>query len=453
MRRMFMSVTALLFCFSLPLTIEASSLFISCGVPGATVLVDSSEAAVTDSNGEVYIDDLSPGKHTVAIVKDGYITYTESGTIKDKLTSFVITTLKRQDTAPPEIMVLSPSSSRGIKAIVRGDNVEIVGLARDDSPIATVSVNGQPADLAKPGIEEQRLFPGTHVVKFTARVNLSDGDNTIQIEALDKAGNRGTFQQTIELQAQSLAQNVGMDCYALLVGVDDYANWPDLRNPVHDITTLADELKTNYGFTTEVLTNPTKREILTVIRSYYNRIFSENSELLIVMSGHGLFDDDSKTGYFIGADGLKKEQDTIFDSYIDYPSLQQIIANIPCNHIMLVLDACFGGTMNIQIAMRGGEETYRNITKEEFILRKLKYKTRLLMTSGGKEYVPDGRPGQHSPFMRKFLEGLRGFGGSDGILTIEELMVNHINYVEPEPHLLEFQFGNEPGSSFLFIAQ
>ena len=120
---------------------------------------------------------------------------------------------------------------------------------------------------------------------------------------------------------------------------------------------------------------------------------------------------------------------------------------------MLVLDACFGGTFNIQIAMRGGEDSSRELTKEEFIIRKLNFQTRLMLSSGGKEYVPDGRPGRHSPFMRKFLEGLRGFGGQDGILTIEELMVNYMNYVEPEPQLLEFQFGNEPGSSFLFIAQ
>lgn len=439
-------------CFSHPLPVAASSLFVSCGVPGAAVLVDSREAGTTDVRGEVYIGNVAPGDHTVAIVMDGYATHTESIAVKDKLTSFITAAMKRADTTLPEIMVLSPPSLRGIKAVVGEDAVEIIGLARAVSRIVSVTVNGQAAALTGAVGDDLQRFPGVNVVRFTARINLAAGDNTIQIEAFDEAGNRGTLQQIVERQAQSPARSVGMDCYALLIGVDDYANWPDLRNPIHDVTTLAEELKTNYGYSTEVLTNPTKRDILTAIRSYYDRTFSENSELLIVMSGHGHFDDDSKTGYFIGADGLAKEQDTIFNSYIDYPSLQQVIANIPCGHIMLVLDACFGGTMNIRVALRGGEETYRTITKEEFILRKLKYKTRLLMTSGGKEYVPDGRPEQHSPFMRKFLEGLRGFGGQDGILTIEELMANYMNYVEPEPYLLEFQFGNDPGSSFLFIA-
>ena len=57
-----------------------------------------------------------------------------------------------------------------------------------------------------------------------------------------------------------------------------------------------------------------------------------------------------------------------------------------------------------------------------FIERKKKYKTRLYLTSGGKEYVPDGRPGHHSPFARKFLEALRNYGGNDGILTVNEII-------------------------------
>ena len=448
MRRMLMIVPALLFFLLLSLTGYASSMFISCGVPGAKVLVDSRETATTDTNGEVYIDNIASGTHVVSIVKDGYVTYTESVAVKDKLTSFVAATLKRQDTTPPEIMVLSPSSSRGIKTVVREDAVEIVGLARDDSPIAAITVNGLTASLARPGSDEMQQFQGANVVKFRARVALAAGDNAVSIEALDNAGNRGALQQTIERQAQSLAAAVGMDCRALLIGVDDYQNWPDLRNPVHDITTLADDLKTNYGFKTEVLANPTKKVIVNTIMSYYNKTFPENSELLIVLAGHGYFDDEkTKIGYFVGSDGLKVEDDTIFDSYISYPNLNSIIANIPCQHILLVIDACFGGTFDYRVAMRGGEDMVRDITKEEFIFRKLKYKTRLLLASGGKEFVPD-----RSNFMYQFFEGLRKFGGPDGVLTIEELMANYMQYVDPEPQLLDFR-GNEPGSSVFFIAQ
>jgi hypothetical protein len=92
---------------------------------------------------------------------------------------------------------------------------------------------------------------------------------------------------------------------------------------------------------------------------------------------------------------------------------------------------------------------YKDVEKEDFIERKMKYKTRLYLSSGGKEYVPDGRPGQHSPFTRKFLEALRSYGGEDGVLTINEIL-SYIEKVDPQPRFGEFG-NNEPGSDFLFI--
>ena len=107
-----------------------------------------------------------------------------------------------------------------------------------------------------------------------------------------------------------------------------------------------------------------------------------------------------------------------------------------------------GGTFDPLIAHRGGEKQ-NEFNKNEFILRKMKHKTRQYLTSGGKEYVPDGRPGQHSPFARKIIEGLRSGGGSDGILTISEVFT-YVEKVNPEPRHGEFG-DNEPGSEFLFI--
>ncbi|HBH24645.1 MAG TPA: hypothetical protein DDY13_14650 [Cytophagales bacterium] len=93
---------------------------------------------------------------------------------------------------------------------------------------------------------------------------------------------------------------------------------------------------------------------------------------------------------------------------------------------------------------------YSNVDREEFIKRKLKYKTRFYLTSGSKEYVPDGRPNFHTPFARKFIEGLRSYGGEDGILTFNE-MLTFIEKASPEPRHGEFG-DNEPGSDFLFIS-
>ena len=112
----------------------------------------------------------------------------------------------------------------------------------------------------------------------------------------------------------------------------------------------------------------------------------------------------------------------------------------------------FGGTFDPLLASgHRGADLYANVTNDEFIARKMQYKTRIYLTSGGKEYVPDGRPGQHSPFTRKLLEALRNYGGADKILTISEILP-FIEKVDPQPRMGEFG-ENEPGSDFIMQAR
>jgi hypothetical protein len=117
------------------------------------------------------------------------------------------------------------------------------------------------------------------------------------------------------------------------------------------------------------------------------------------------------------------------------------------------MDVCFGGTFDPHLASlhRGSASAYADISTEAFVERKLKYKTRLYLTSGGKEYVPDGRPGFHSPFARRFIESLRFYGGEDGVLTTAEIL-QFVEKVNPQPRFGEFG-DNEPGSDFILVVR
>jgi Caspase domain/PEGA domain len=354
------------------------------------------------------------------------------------------------DRTPPDIMLLSPEPTRGIRITSKEESFQIIGLARDEAGVASVSVNGQNVELSDPSIDEENLFPGK-TIKFMAEVFLTKGANRILIEAVDKVGNKKPLEQIIEREEDLLA-SLNITFRALLIGIQDYEHWGKLGNPVYDVKALNRELIESYGFNTVLLRDASRSEILTCIRSYYKQKFDENDELLIVLSGHGHFDEQSRTGYFVARDGEKPSDDPNFETYIGYPILQNLITNIPCKHILVVIDACFGGTFFQEIALRGEEDLYMELPPKEKILRKLKFKTRMMITSGGKEYVPDGRLGHHSPFMRKFLEGLRNYGGSDRILGTDELKVMYMDGVDPQPFMLEFG-DNEPGSNFLFIAK
>ena len=87
----------------------------------------------------------------------------------------------------------------------------------------------------------------------------------------------------------------------------------------------------------------------------------------------------------------------------------------------------------------------------EVIIRKLQFKTRKYLTSGGKEYVSDGTVGNHSPFAKKFIEALVSRGGNDGMLTLSELNT----YVEKLQTAPQFgRFGSDQqGSDFIFVVK
>ncbi|MCH8317647.1 MAG: caspase family protein [Bacteroidetes bacterium] len=344
--------------------------------------------------------------------------------------------------APPEILITYPIIKNG-KATTYKDEIPVAGKITGKNEIKQIMVNGEQVTIAA-----NRTFE--------KNVKLDDGENTITVIATDihDKVNKKIFAIIKEefgakASVTELVSNEGLS-HALLFAIDKYDQWPDLTNPINDARTIADELTKYYGFQAELVENPGMDQIIAKLKQYAKKSYEPNDVLLIFFGGHGHFDDVFKEGYVVAKNS--REDDQTNTSYISHSNLRTIINNIPCEHILLVMDVCFGGTFDPIIAAsnRGGDG-YGEITKTEFIKRKLKYKTRRYLTSGGKEYVPDGRPGHHSPFARKFLEALRSYGGNDGILTINEIL-SYIEKVNPQPRAGEFG-NNEPGSDFIFIAR
>lgn len=93
---------------------------------------------------------------------------------------------------------------------------------------------------------------------------------------------------------------------------------------------------------------------------------------------------------------------------------------------------------------------YGDVSDIEFIERKLKGKTRRLFTSGGKEYVPDGEPGRHSPFAARFIKALESRGINDRILTTDEIF-SFLERATPQPH--RGLFTADGAADFIFVAR
>jgi uncharacterized caspase-like protein len=294
---------------------------------------------------------------------------------------------------------------------------------------------------------------GTGYDKIIERdVTLSDGDNIVKIVAISMDEVEVSDIRVLKVASATAALMSNRTDYALLFGTDEYDEWNNLYNPVNDAETIAEELKNNYGFKTEVVTNATTSEMMAKLREYATKSYQKDDQLFIFFAGHGQFDEVFTEGYIVGADS--KVSDPGKTSYISHSTLRTVVNNIPANHIFLTLDACFGGTFDQAVARagsRGQDDIYNDITQAEFIQRRLRFKTRKYVTSGGKQYVADGKPGGHSPFARKFLQALRDYGGQDKVLTLQELQGYLLN-LKMEPHAGVFG-DNEPGSDFVFIAR
>ena len=282
-------------------------------------------------------------------------------------------------------------------------------------------------------------------------ITLTEGDNVLKVVAVSMDNVTITDMRVIKVAgAEPMVSN--RTDRALLFGIDQYDEWSNLFNPVKDVETIAEELESSYGFETEVVLNATTSEIMSKLREYSTKSYDKNDQLFIFFDGHGQFDEIFTEGYLVGKDS--KVDDPGKTSYISHSTLRTVVNNIPSGHTLLTLDACFGGTFDPLVARsgsRGGDDVYNDITKSEFIERRLRWKTRKYITSGGKQYVADGKPGGHSPFARKMLQALRDYGGQDKILTLQELQ-GYLLSLKMEPHAGEFG-DNEPGSDFIFVAR
>ncbi|MFN0048620.1 MAG: caspase family protein [Cytophagales bacterium] len=338
----------------------------------------------------------------------------------------------------PEIDIVQPQMQKGKVFLSLEKQITIKGSIRSQAGIYELLIDNKEVPIVG---DNDFNFP----------VKLAYGDNIITLRAIDKLNNVTetsiTIQRQVKHEVNDTVARFGTD-YALIITTDEYENFHKLSNPINDGFTIGKELKENFNFKVETINNPKRAELYAAIRNYSKKQFNDDDQLFIFIAGHGEFDPVFSEGYIVTTDS--RANDEVKESFISHSNLRTIINNIPCKHILLVMDVCFGGTFD-QFVAKGRGAAADDVNKIAFIQKKLQYTTRKYLTSGGKEYVPDGRPGAHSPFARKLLDALRSYGGEDKILTFGELY-SYSEKSVPGPKTGEFG-DNKPGSDFLFLAK
>lgn len=350
----------------------------------------------------------------------------------------------------PKMNWLAPANQTVFQ---REPRFEMKLLIESKDPLKKITINVREK-------EETKLY-GTKTIlvdqekKFTfmleLNIQLLGSINEIEVIAENEQGVVGVAKREVHVGETILAdaKKLKRSDYALIVYTNNYDHWPSLTNPGFDALTIAELLKTTYGFQVDILENPSQELIWTKLKEFAERKYDPLDQVFIFFAGHGHFDEAFKEGYLVTKESIPNESGNA--SYISHNRLRNNINSIPSEHVFLTMDVCFGGTFDDKIANSRGFSPYQELTQSEFILRKLAYHTRKYLTSGGKEYVSDGVPGNHSPFASKLIDALKTQGGNDGILTLSELQV----FTEKSTPAPWFgKFGNDAqGSEFVFVVK
>ncbi len=390
------------------------------------VKVNNQPAAILGKNEFFANVNLNDGVNNIVVLATNI-----KGTSSEKLFK-VITPV---DDKGPEITILEPQVSRGLKIVRKKDVLDVRGIVSDRSGVLNVKVNNR----------EVSLLPNK---EFITKLYLGVGNNTIIVKATDNKYNISidTFYVTRELE-----QVIKTGKYiALLIGINSYEGyWHGLKNAVNDASELAQVLKDNYYFN-EVHTlldkEATRKNIIKKFEWLINTS-TKDDNVLIFYAGHGQFKRELNKGYWVPVDA--KTNSTA--DYISNNDIKTYIGGIPSKHTLLITDACFAGdifrgirTESIPFDPSDMTKYYREVYNKP---------SRLALTSGSLEQVSDAGKNNHSIFtyylIKSLKENKRKFWDSSQLFNDFRMAVT--NNSDQTPQLQVVRDTNDEGGQFVFI--
>ncbi len=319
------------------------------------------------------------GKKTVFAINDSseifYTPYPQADIVRDSFPTVEIIDPALDSATMKGARVLSVASAQ--KIMVRGI---AANWKQGSNAIRSITINGKPATTfrASSGYFDYLYEP-------------KEGLNTTDVRVENNQG----FARTIRLKFhyQSATKSVkkeGQD-HLMVIGINKYADWPELYNASRDAKDFQRLMMDEYGFKKENVSDlfdekATRKEIYSRLMNYVKTL-DENDRLLLYFSGHGFYDSVLETGYWIPADAHTGAD----DEYLSNLEITRMLQKMKAKNIFVIADACYSGQL------------LRDMQKEN----SGQYKSRIVLCSGKLKPVPDGVRGTNSPFAIQVLDFLK----------------------------------------------
>ncbi|AVH66285.1 nSTAND1 domain-containing NTPase [Nostoc sp. 'Peltigera membranacea cyanobiont' N6] len=241
---------------------------------------------------------------------------------------------------------------------------------------------------------------------------------------------------------------------AIIIGINEYSNGiPPLKTPVNDALKLGEILQSIYKYDVQLLldSQATLEGLNSLLAAFKQKTLplanetvqvTENDRVLFYFAGHGIVPADGlenkgdPLGYLVPQDArgdiLLQEQVEISKVLLPMQALHDALAELPCRHMLVILDCCFAGAFRSSL--------YRDIVPARKVFKQrfdrfIKDRAWQALASAAHDqkaidylgcFGQRGNIGGHSPFAEALFEGLQGAADTtlregDGIITATEL--------------------------------
>ncbi len=307
---------------------------------------------------------------------------------------------------------------------------------------------------------------------FTTRVAVEDEQTPVRLVAVDKQGQSTSLEFLLIPKMRYAGQSSAPEeqpqdgtpnrlpprvnfgkFYALVIGNNQYQNFPNLVTASFDAQETADILRNKYGFTTTVLMDATRYDMLSALNRLREEL-TENDNLLIYYAGHGELDRVNLRGYWLPVDAEPNST----ANWVSNIAITDILNAMSAKHILVVADSCYSGALTRSSMARLDSGMSRD-AKDKWLKVMAKTRSRTVLTSGGLKPVLDQGGGKHSVFSRFFLKSLQD---NDDILEAYSLFRNLAKEVQKTaskfgidqiPEYAPIKHGGHEAGEFFFIPQ
>jgi len=329
--------------------------------------------------------------------------------------------VQKKDLSPPEITVIHPKTTRGMKPVSKSTGIFINGYVKDESPLMWLKINGENISFDKSGNFSKNWF-------------LHIGRNTIKIVACDIYLNTAetSFEVDKEIKTEinvldgvhNIRPGKGSGApqrYAIIIGIGNYKDRkiPALHYTVADARGMYKVLTSEkYGFflkaNVKLLINEeaSTQNIKRTFGAWLKKKVRENDSVIIYFAGHGA--SEAGSAYWVTYDS---DIENLYETAISNDSISKMLNSIESKTLIVFLDSCYSAA-----TINRGWHTRNLIEKNPF--EEFNGEGRVVITSSnGKQLSLEIQEYGHGVFTYFLIQGLIGKADQniDGYITLDEI--------------------------------